>query len=140
MQRDSGGCSAAVSMTSLSHLPSIFWVRGLNQYHCGDNSAWLDLTNAGSSPERYLAGTESPEGVERGTVWKEVRSMPNVTPSIPEPILRKEGDGVSRFHVSLIVGDRAKRQCPQATTFEEEEKLQPNRNEVRLFTCLGPYR
>ena len=53
----------------------------------------------------------------------------------------KTGSNESHFNVSLIVGDKVTRQCPQITTFfEEKGQLKRIRTEVPLPTSLMPYR
>ena len=47
---------------------------------------------------------------------------------------------MSGFSVSLIVMDKATRQCPQTTTSEESGELKRNRTEVLPLTSLTPYR
>ena len=49
----------------------------------------------------------------------------------------KVGSGESHFNVSLIVREKATRQCPQTTAFEE--KGEPNRIRTEVF-CLTAYR
>ena len=51
----------------------------------------------------------------------------------------KVGSDESRFNVSLTVGDRVTRQCPQTATFEEKEEPKQIRTEVPLLTRLTPY-
>ena len=46
----------------------------------------------------------------------------------------------SHFNVSLIVRDKATRQCPQATIFEEKGEPKRIRTEVPLLTSLTPHR
>ena len=46
----------------------------------------------------------------------------------------------SHFNVSLIVRDKATRQCPHTTTFEEKGQPKQIRTEVLLLTNLTPYR
>ena len=46
----------------------------------------------------------------------------------------KMGSDESHFNVSLIVRDKAKRQCPQTTTFEEKGEPKRIRTEVPLLT------
>ena len=46
----------------------------------------------------------------------------------------------SHFNVSLIVRDKATRQSPQTTTFEEKGEPTRIRTEVPLLTSLTPYR
>ena len=50
------------------------------------------------------------------------------------------GSDESHFNVSLIVRDKATRQCPQTTTFEEKGEPKRIRTEVPLLTSLTPYR
>ena len=50
------------------------------------------------------------------------------------------GSDESHFNVSLIVTDKATRQCPQTTTFEEKGELKRIRTEVLPLTSLTPYR
>ena len=50
----------------------------------------------------------------------------------------KMGSNESHFNVSLIVRDKVTRQCPQATTFEENGKPKRIHTEV-LLTSLTPY-
>ena len=52
----------------------------------------------------------------------------------------KMGSNESHFNVSLNVRDKATRQCPQTTTFEEKGELKQIRTEVLLLTSLMPYR
>ena len=54
----------------------------------------------------------------------------------------KMGSDESRFNVSLTVRDKdARRQCPQPTTFlEEEGEPKRTRAEALLLTSLSPYR
>ena len=51
--------------------------------------------------------------------------IPIATLSPTECLLIKMGSDESHFNVSLIVGDKVIRLCPQITTFEE--KGEPNR-------------
>ena len=51
----------------------------------------------------------------------------------------KMGSDESQFNVSLIVGDKVTRQCPQ-TFFEEKGESKRYRTEVLLLTSLTPYR
>ena len=48
----------------------------------------------------------------------------------------KVGSDESHFNVSLIVRYKAKRQCPQTTTFEEKGEPKRIRTEVPLLTSL----
>ena len=52
----------------------------------------------------------------------------------------KMGSDESHFNVSLTVGDKVTRQCPQTTTFEEKGEPKRIRTEVPLLTSLTPYR
>ena len=52
----------------------------------------------------------------------------------------KMGSDESHFNVSLIVMDKATRQCPQTTTFEETGQPKRYRTEVLPLTSLPPYR
>ena len=52
----------------------------------------------------------------------------------------KMGRDESHFNGSLIVRDKATRQCPQATTSEEKGEPKQVRTEVLLLTSLKPYR
>ena len=52
----------------------------------------------------------------------------------------KTGSDESHFNVSLIVRDKATRQCPQTTTFEKKGEPKRIRTEVPLLTSLSPYR
>ena len=52
----------------------------------------------------------------------------------------KMGSEESHFNVSLIARDKATRQCPQTTTFEEKGEPKRIRTEVSLLTSLTPYR
>ena len=53
----------------------------------------------------------------------------------------KMGSDESHFNVSLIVGDKVTRHCPQTTTFEEKGQPKRIRTEVNLtLTNLMPYR
>ena len=53
----------------------------------------------------------------------------------------KMGSDESHFNVSLIARDKATRQCPQTTTFEEKGEPKRIRTaDVPLFTGLTPYR
>ena len=52
----------------------------------------------------------------------------------------KMGSVESRFRVSLIVRDKVTSQYPQTTTFEEKEEPKRFGTEIRLLTCLTPYR
>ena len=52
----------------------------------------------------------------------------------------KMGSDESHFNVSLIVRDRATRQFPQTTTFEEKGEPKRIRTEAPLLTSLTPYR
>ena len=52
----------------------------------------------------------------------------------------KVGSDESHFNFSLIVRDKATRQCPQTTTFEEKGERKRNRTEVLPLTSLPPYR
>ena len=54
--------------------------------------------------------------------------------------INEMGSDESHFNVSLILRDKATRQCPQATTFEEKGKPKQIRTEVLLLTSLTPYR
>ena len=47
----------------------------------------------------------------------------------------KMGSDESDFNVSLIVGDRVTRQCPQTTTFEEKGEPKRIRTEIHLLTA-----
>ena len=49
----------------------------------------------------------------------------------------KMGSDESHFNVSLIVRDKVTRQCPQTTTFEENEEPKRIRTEVPLLTSLS---
>ena len=51
----------------------------------------------------------------------------------------KMGSDESHFNVSLTVRDKATRQWPQITTFEEKGEPKRIRTEVPLFTNLTPY-
>ena len=51
----------------------------------------------------------------------------------------KVGSDESHFNVSLIVKDKATRQRPQTTTFENKVQPKQIRTEVPLFTSLTPY-
>ena len=48
----------------------------------------------------------------------------------------KRGSDVSNFNVSLIVGDKVTKRCPQTTTFEEKGEPKRIRTEVPLLTSL----
>ena len=50
-------------------------------------------------------------------VGQEGDYIPVATLSPPERLLIKMGSDKSHFNVSLIVRDKATRQCPQTTTF-----------------------
>ena len=50
------------------------------------------------------------------------------------------GSDESHFNVSLIVGDKVTRQCPQTTTFEDRVEPKRNWTEGLLLTSLTPYR
>ena len=52
----------------------------------------------------------------------------------------KMGSDESHFNVSLIVRDKATRQCPLTTTFEEKGEPKRIRTEVLLLPSLTPYR
>ena len=52
----------------------------------------------------------------------------------------KTGSDESHFNVSLIVRDKATRQCPQTTTCEEKGEPKQIRTEVPLLTSLTLYR
>ena len=52
----------------------------------------------------------------------------------------KMGSDESHFNVSLIVGDKVTRQCPQTTTFEEKGEPKRIRTEVPQLTSLTPCR
>ena len=52
----------------------------------------------------------------------------------------KMGSDESHFNVSLIVRDKATRQRPQTTIFEEKGESKRTRTEVPLLTSLTPYR
>ena len=52
----------------------------------------------------------------------------------------KMGSEESHFNVSLIARDKATRQCPQTTTFEEKGEPKRIPTEVPLLTSLTPYR
>ena len=52
----------------------------------------------------------------------------------------KVGSDESHFNVSLIVRDKATRQCPQTTTSEERGEPKRIRTAVPLLTSLMPYR
>ena len=52
----------------------------------------------------------------------------------------KVGSYRSHFNVSLIVRDKATRQCPQTTSFEEKAEPKQFRTEVHLLTSLTLYR
>ena len=53
----------------------------------------------------------------------------------------KMGSNESHFNVSLIVRDKATRQCPQTTNlFEDKLELSRNRADAFLLTSLTPYR
>ena len=51
----------------------------------------------------------------------------------------KIGSDETHFNVS-IVRDKATRQCPQTTTFDEKGEPKQIRTEVPLHTSLTPYR
>ena len=53
---------------------------------------------------------------------------------------RKMDSDESNFNVSLTVRDKATRQCPQTTTFEDKGEPKRNGTEVLLLTNLTPYR
>jgi len=50
------------------------------------------------------------------------------------------GSGESHFNVSLVARDKATRQCPQTTTFEEKGEPNRIRTEVPLLNSLSAYR
>ena len=50
------------------------------------------------------------------------------------------GSDESHFNVSLIVGDKVTRQCPQTTIIEEKGEPKRIRTEVPPLTSLTPYR
>ena len=52
----------------------------------------------------------------------------------------KMGSDESHFNVSLILRDKATRQCPQTTTFEVKGESKRIRTEVPPLTSLTPYR
>ena len=52
----------------------------------------------------------------------------------------KMGSDESHFNVSLTVRDKATRQCPQTTIFEEKGEPKVYRTEVLPLTSLTPYR
>ena len=54
----------------------------------------------------------------------------------------KMGRDGSYLNVSLVVGDKVARQCPQTTTFEEKGNTKPKRirTELPLLTNLTPCR
>ena len=52
----------------------------------------------------------------------------------------KMGSDESHFNVSLIVGDKVTRRCPQTTAFEEKGEPKRYRTEVLPLTNLPPYR
>ena len=52
----------------------------------------------------------------------------------------KMGSDRSHFNVSLIVRDKATRQCPQTTASEEKGQPKQIQTEVPLLTSLTPYR
>ena len=52
----------------------------------------------------------------------------------------KMGSDESLFNVSLLVKDKATRQCPQTTPFEDKGEPRLIRTEVPLLTSLTPYR
>ena len=52
----------------------------------------------------------------------------------------KTGSDKSHFNVSLIVRDKATRQCPQTTASEEKGQPKQILTEVPLLTSLTPYR
>ena len=49
------------------------------------------------------------------------------------------GSKESHFNVSLIVRDKATRQCPQTTTFEEKGEPKRVGTKVPLLSILTPY-
>ena len=51
----------------------------------------------------------------------------------------KVGSDESHFNVSLIMGDKVTRQCPQTTTFGEKGEPKRIGTEVPLLTNLTPY-
>ena len=75
-------------------------------------------------------------------VWGRGRLYPSLQCHHQTESCIKVGSDESRFKVSSIVRDKAARQCPQTTTFEENGELEPKRNrtEVPLLTSLMPYR
>ena len=52
----------------------------------------------------------------------------------------KVGSNENHFNVSLIVRDKATRQCPHTTTFEEKGEQKQIQTEFLLLTSLTPYR
>ena len=52
----------------------------------------------------------------------------------------KMGSDESHFNVSLIVRDKATRQCSQITIFEGKGEPKQIRTKVPLLTSLTPYR
>ena len=52
----------------------------------------------------------------------------------------KMGRDGSHFKCFIFVKDKATRQCPQTTTFEEKRVLKQILTEVPLLTSLTPYR
>ena len=52
----------------------------------------------------------------------------------------KMGSDESHYNVSLIVRDKATRQCPQTTILDEKGEPKRIRTEVPLLTSLTPYR
>ena len=51
----------------------------------------------------------------------------------------KVGSDESHFNVSLTVGNKFTRQCPQTTAFEEKGEPKQIRTEVPPLTSLTPY-
>ena len=51
----------------------------------------------------------------------------------------KMGSDESHFNVSLTVGNKVTRQCPQTTTFEEKGEPKQIRTKVPPLTSLTPY-
>ena len=93
---------------------------------------WLNLFNAELSPKRYRqGGREIQGGGGRGRLYLTIHCHHQNDSCIT---VRTDD---SHFNVSLIVGDKVTRQCPQTTTFEEKGEPKRNRTEVFLPTRLS---
>ena len=96
--------------------------------------AWFDSFHAELFRKRYCWGPRSLEVGGRETI-------PDTSCHHQKDSCIKTGSDESHLNVSLIVRDKATRQCPQTTFFfEERGEARRNRTEVPLLTSLTPYR